>query len=539
MKRDFNFSINHFAPLGYSLALAGVPFVSSCTTEEKGVLDMEQPNIMLIIAEDMTLDLGCYGRTDVRTPNIDRLAAEGVMFTNARSCAPISSPTRAAMMTGLHQEITQSHNHRSHRDKPLPEPYHPFTVELREAGYTCILGNDCCFENEFTKKDSESSRKIDCNFKFENTGPYDGVNSFGLFDRLYNVQPEDMPFFNQVTLYVTHRGDWWKSIREQSANPVDPQSVVLPPYMADHPIIREEFATYLDQVEYMDNEVGMLMNELKEKRLDENTIVIFIADNGRADVRAKGYLYDEGTHIPMIVWGKGIKPGVVDDLVSQLDITASILHLAGVEIPKHYQGKVLDLFRKAEDTTTPQHQGHEYVYTARDTWDEVIECIRAVTTDRYIYIRNYLPEVPYDAHHHYMDFYRPALHIMRKMNSEGTLNDAQRLYFAPTKPAEELYDYTLDPFCLTNIAEREDMQAVKAELSAKMDQWQSANTDHGVLDRYTRVLADDRKEENRQRYYLMHHKPEEWKKITEGAICDKYDIWKTELLELKNRNRAK
>ena len=283
---------------------------------------------MLIIAEDMTLDLGCYGRTDVRTPNIDRLAAEGVMFTNARSCAPISSPTRAAMMTGLHHEITQSHNHRSRRDTPLQEPYHPFTVELREAGYTCILGNDNCFENEFTKKDSESSRKIDCNFKYENTGSYDGINSFGLFDRLYDVQPEDMPFFNQVTLYVTHRGDWWKSVREQSAHPVDPQSVVLPPYMADHPVIREEFATYLDQVEYMDSEVGMLMDELKEKRLDENTIVIFIADNGRADVRAKGYLYDEGTHIPMIVWGKGIKPGVVDDLVSQLDITASILHLA-------------------------------------------------------------------------------------------------------------------------------------------------------------------------------------------------------------------
>ena len=138
-----------------------------------------------------------------------------------------------------------------------------------------------------------------------------------------------------------------------------------------------------------------------------------------------------------------------------------------------------------------------------------------------------------------MDFYRPALHIMRKMNNEGKLNDVQRLFFAPTKPVEELYDYTLDPFCLTNIAEREDMQALKAELRAKMDEWQKANIDHGVLDRYTRVLPEDRKEENRQRYYVKRYKPEEWKKITEGAICDKYDIWKTEMVEFKRLNSAK
>ena len=198
-----------------------------------------RPDILFILAEDMTLDLGCFGRTDVQTPNIDRLASEGVVYTNARCVAPLSSPTRSAMMTGLHHEITASHNHRSHRDRPLPENIVPFPVLLRQAGYTTVLGHAAAFENPVTHADHESSRKIDCNFRYEPTGAYDGKTQFGLFDRLYE-RPAQGPWFQQVTLYVTHRGDWWKSIRQQSAHPVDASKVNLPPYLADHlPAIRK------------------------------------------------------------------------------------------------------------------------------------------------------------------------------------------------------------------------------------------------------------------------------------------------------------
>ena len=106
-----------------------------------------RPNILFILAEDMTLDLGCYGRTDIKTPNIDRLASEGVVYTNARCVAPLSSPTRSSMMTGLHHEITASHNHRSHRDQPLPKDIVPYPVLLRQAGYTAVLGDRDAFEN--------------------------------------------------------------------------------------------------------------------------------------------------------------------------------------------------------------------------------------------------------------------------------------------------------------------------------------------------------------------------------------------------------
>lgn len=147
------------------------------------------------------------------------------------------------------------------------------------------------------------------------------MTQFGLFDKYDEMLPSDAPFFSQITLYVTHRGDWWKRIRSESKHPVDPAAVQLPAYMADHPRIREEFACYLDQVEYMDAEVGMILDRLEQRGLADNTVVFFIGDNGRADIRAKGFLYDHGTRVPMIVWGKGVEPAVVNDLVSTMDIT--------------------------------------------------------------------------------------------------------------------------------------------------------------------------------------------------------------------------
>lgn len=513
---------------------AATTLAVGCTANEQKPQFGSRPNILFIIAEDMTVDLGCYGRTDVKTPNLDRLASEGVMFTNARCVAPISSPTRSAMLTGLHHEITASHNHRSHRDLPLADTtIVPFTKYLRESGYTCVLGNRDCFYNvNNTTNDQENSKKIDCNFKYENVGSYDGVEHFGIFDKEYDVDPADMPFFNQVTLYVTHRGDWWKSIREQSAHPVNPDEVVLPPYLADHPRVREEFACYLDQVEHMDAEVGMLMDQLKEKDLLDNTIIFFIADNGRADLRAKGFLYEDGTHIPMIVWGKGIRHAVCDDLVSELDLPASFLHLAGVPIPDYYQGHVLDVLNPQEAEASG---AHDWVYTARDTWDEVPECIRGINDDTYAYIRNYRPDMPYAADHIYMDFYRPALHVMRRLKAEGALNEAQLLYFADSKPLEELYNYREDPFCLHNLAADPAYSGVLESLRAKMDEWQSNYTDAGVEDHLCREVTENRKEENRPRWWGRNKHPEVWAEIEDGAICDIYDLWKKEMKAANSR----
>lgn len=381
------------------------------------------------------MDLGCYGMAAVKTPNLDQMALEGMIFNNAFVTNPICSPSRSAMMVGTHQLKTNTHHHRSNRDVALSSPYKPFTYWLRQAGYTTILGHH---------KVMGKGRKIDVNFKHKAIGAWDGMENFGLFDKYDKFEINDAPFFAQIQLNVTHRGDWWDEVRAKSDDPVNPDAVVLPPYFSDHPTIRLDWAKYLDQMEYMDKEVGMILKELEEKGLAENTVVIFIGDNGRCNIRGKGYLHDPGLRIPLLIkWPKGIKAGQIrNEIVSATDITATILDYAGIEVPDYMTGMSLlsDDFNRTE------------VYAARNLWDEVEEQSRAITSDKWKYIRNDKPQIPWDAHQAYLEFYRPAIHIMRTLEMEGKLNEQQRLFFQAVKPYEELYDLEKDPFELHNLA---------------------------------------------------------------------------------------
>jgi N-sulfoglucosamine sulfohydrolase len=422
-------------------------FIFSCQLEKE---EIQPPNIIWLMAEDISLDLACYGMKAVKTPTLDRMAQEGIRFNNCFVTNPICSPSRSAMMVGTHQVKTNSHNHRSNRDVPLPEPFKPFTYLLREAGYTCILGHHGVMGK---------GRKIDVNFKHKAIGEWDGKKNFGLFDKNDRFEPADAPFFAQIQLNVTHRGDWWNRICEQSTHPVNPDSVQLPPYYADHPTIRLDWAKYLDQMEYMDGEIQMIFNELEEKGLADNTVVIFIGDNGRCNIRGKGYLHDPGLRIPLIVkWPEGIKGGQIrEDIVSATDITATILDLAGVKVPEYMTGRsfMSDDFNREE------------VYAARDLWDEVEEKSRAITTDKWKYIRNDKPEIPWDAHQAYLEFYRPAVHVMRSLAKEDNLNDNQKLFFSDLKPEEELYDLQKDPFELNNLAENPEYQSILEDFRHK------------------------------------------------------------------------
>ncbi|MFT4685429.1 MAG: arylsulfatase A-like enzyme [Neolewinella sp.] len=395
----------------------------------------DKPNIIWLMAEDISTDLSCYDMPDVRTPNLDAMAAKGVRFENCFVTNPICSPSRSAMMIGAHQVKTNTHQHRSNREVPLSLPYRPFTQLLREAGYTTILGN----HNVMGK-----GRKTDVNFKHEALGPWDGKTTFGLFDKYDEFLPEDGPFFAQIQLNVTHRGGWWERISQESPDRHDPSKVTLPTYMADDPIVRQDWARYLDQLEYMDREVGMIRQELEKKGLSDNTIIIFIGDNGRCNIRGKGYLHDPGLRIPLIIYDprdKEARPQVQSEVISATDITATILAYAGAELPAFLTGS--PIFDKGFN--------RKYVYAARDLWDEVMEDSRALTSSRWKYIRNDKPEIPFDAGQAYLEFYRPAVHIMRTLRDGGQLTPEQAFFFLPTKPSEELYNLENDPEELNNL----------------------------------------------------------------------------------------
>lgn len=480
----------------------------------------QKPNIIWIMAEDMGQDLECYGMKAVRTPNLNKMASEGVLYKSACCTAPISSPSRSAMMTGVHQTVINAHNHRSNRDLPLDEKFKPITYYLRETGYTCILGNS----NVMNK-----GRKIDCNFKHTPLGEWNGKDKFGLFDKYDEFTPEDQPFYAHIQLVVTHRGDWWKKVTSESQHPVNPDSVELPPYLPDDIRIRRQWASYLDQVEYMDNEVGILINELKEKGMLDNTIIFFIGDNGRCEVKGKGYLYEPGVKIPMIAWGKGIKQSVVTDLVSALDISATILNMAGAEMPDYLMGK--PLFDLKSGHPKP---GYDTFYAARDNWDEIIDCIRSINTDRYKYIRNYMPEKGWDEHQQYLEFHRPAIHVLRELKKAGKLNDTQLQFMEEQKPAEELYDLKNDPHETRNLAELPQYQNILKDMRSRMDSWQKSNNDIGLKDINNRIPEDM----GDVRGYVMKKYPEEWKKLTEGEICDSYKKFSSEARK-NSKNKKK
>ncbi|MFK8163634.1 MAG: sulfatase [Lewinella sp.] len=453
-----------------------------------------QPNIIWLMAEDISTDLACYGMQAVQTPNLDAMAARGVRFDNCFVTNPICSPSRSAMMVGSHQIKTNTHHHRSNREIPLDGSFKPFTYWLRNEGYTTILGHHGV---------RGKGRKTDVNFKHTKIGPWDGKTQFGLFDKLDTFTVKDQPFFAQIQLNVTHRGGWWDDVRAQSKHPVDPAKVVLPDYMADHPAIRLDWAKYLDQMEYADDEVGMIFAELEAKGMAEHTIVIFIGDNGRCNIRGKGYLHDAGLHIPLIVYSPygNLGAKIRKDVVSATDITATILDLAGIKVPKYMTGA--PIFDASFD--------RKYTYAGRDLWDEVEEQSRALTSGKWKYIRNDKPDVPFDAEQAYLEFYRPAVHVMRTLREEGKLNEHQLPFFLPQKPAEELYDLEKDPQELVNLINDEAYARTLKKLRKKTRKYDRKMKPVSDVYKPTHAISVDVLE------WVKREKPEVYQKMQEGV----------------------
>ncbi len=440
-----------------------ISYSCNCQEEKNKNPKPQKPNILWVMAEDISADLECYGMEGVKTPVLNKLAEEGQMYTRAYGTNTICSPSRSNMITGVHQNVMNGQHHRSNRNIPLKEPYKPITYYLREAGYTCILGSDAI---------KASTTKTDLNFKNTPIGKWDGKTEFGIFDKKGKITPEDQPFFAQVTLQVTHRGGWWNNTRNESTHKVNTADVVLPPYYAENEVIREDWAKYLDQIEKMDSQMEILLNDLEEKGMRDNTVIIFIGDNGRCNIRGKGYLYEPGVKIPLIVnWPAHLKGGKVDErLVSTIDISASILELAGVKLPEYMTAKPF---------IDNDKEINEYVYSARDLWDEILEQSRAITTKDFKYIKNNFTDLSYDAKQAYLEFYRPAVHIMRGLKEEGKLNELQSKFFAPTKEKEELYDLKNDPFETINLANDPKFADKLAEMRNYYDDWNSKNKDMG------------------------------------------------------------
>jgi len=453
--------------------------------------DAEKPNILWIVGENFALDLGCYGQENVATPNLDQLAADGVRYTNVFATSPVCAPSRSAFLTGMYQTTTDTHHMRSHRDDDfrLPDGVRPVTHWLQDAGYFTA--------NIKTIGEKEvGTGKLDLNFV--NEGPiYQSDDWAALKD--------NQPFFAQINMPEAEYDIYDRKSAEKERvkwvgeewhpQVATPENVNPPPYYPDHPVVREEWARYLNSVSGTDVRIGWILEQLEKDGLAEDTIVIFFGDNGRLEPRGIHWPYDSGIHVPMIIrWAANheapsqIQTGKVDDQVlSLIDLSATTLWMGGVERPFAMQGQVF-----LGQNAAPQRT---YAFGARDRIDETVVRMRTVSDGRYHYMRNFTEGAGFPTLNRYKEKCFLIKPLMRELMEEGKLSGPPLDLMQPF-PEEMLFDIQADPYEINNLATSDDPehQAALQRMRGALDTWMVETKDRGHIPEPPEILAPFLKE---------------------------------------------
>lgn len=440
-----------------------VAFISCQPNNKKnGKVASIQPNILLIVVEDASPHIGCYGETTISTPNIDALARGGVKFNKAFVTAPVCSAARSAMMAGMYQYSLGAHNHRSQRMEGkggvTNVAYHSsFEISNVVKLLPEIFKNQGYYVTNSGKKNQTKPGKTDYNFIFD--------------DSLYVStawikRKSGQPFFAQIQL------SGGKNRGAKVANPVDPATVNLPPYYPDDEVIRKDWAQYLNSWIYVDDQLGEIVEQLKHEGVYDNTILVFMTDHGISHIRGKQFLYEDGIHVPLIVsYPKEKLIGDRLDLVNHIDIGPTLLEMCGIDIPEPMQGKAL---------FADNYNERKFIYSGRDRCDETVDVIRAVRNSKYKYIRNFYPYRAHTQPSQYKDG-KEIMQQMRLLHKDGSLNEIQNRVFASVRPSEELYDLENDPFETTNLASNQFNSSILLELRNELYRHMNDVNDLGLI----------------------------------------------------------
>lgn len=478
--------------LKYTAGALSLATLISCGSQNKVemplVEDQSRPNILFMMAEDMSLRVGAFGDEAAHTPHLDALAEDSVLYPNAFTTAGVCSPSRAGLITGVYQNSfgasgmrTSSYPDGEYRTVP-PEEIKAFPELLRAEGYYT-------FTND----------KLDYQF----SGSLSGSGPFTIWDdekalkSLWRPNRERKNFFGLVNFFVTHetmmfpRNQLPKGLVQLYMRfkfrgieeVVFPEDVEVPPYYPDTPVVRQQIAQHYNNIAYMDQQVGEILEKLEDDGLAENTIVIWTTDHGDCLPRAKRELYDSGLKVPvMIRWPEKFRPadarpGEIDErLISFVDLGPTILSMAGVEIPDFMHGQIV-LGDDAEN--------RDMIFAAKDRIDAHEDMQRAVRDDRYLYLYNGRNGVPGAYHLKFRD----NLEIMQelwKYDEEGLLEGVQTNWFDP-RPEEELYDTWSDPHQIHNLADDPSYADELSRLRRELADWQdevgdlTADTPESVL----------------------------------------------------------
>ena len=441
------------------------------------------PNILWIVAEDLSPFFGCYGDAvnQGHTPTVDRLAADGVLFKRAYTVSPVCSSSRSALITGVMQTTTGTHQHRSSRSPEgeivppdlrikLPAGLKTIPELMRAQGYFTF-----------------NSGKDDYNFHYDRRELYDvgtkadyeaGMNGWqGNRAEHWKSYTEDVwgarenkeqPWFGQIQI------DGGKGDRRylNEADFIAKDSVSLPPYFPNTPALNQAWSVHFDNARGSDARIFDILQQLEADGEMENTIIFFFSDHGHnTSLRHKQFCYEGGMLVPLIIKGNhpAISPGrVVNDLVTLLDVGATTLALAGAELPNYLEGR--NLFGS-------EYRATEYVLGARDRCDYTIDRIRTVRSDQYRYIRNYYLDRPLMQPGYRDD--RPPSMDMRRLFEAGELTEYQAGHWFGLRPREELYDIDTDPHQIYNLASLPDFQAELLRHREVLENWINDSDDQG------------------------------------------------------------
>lgn len=444
------------------LILVVIFFLQSCQDlEEK----LTRPNIIWITTEDISPQLGCYGDSYAHTPILDKLAAEGILYENAIASAPVCAAARSSIITGMHQSSLGSQHMRSKGEFPKEFKYYP--QYLKVAGYYVT-----------------NNSKEDYNLNYDSSKIWDESSKVAHWRTREN---KNQPFFSVFNFTGTHESATNSKEKHESIIKdldknvfIEPGVAPLPPYYPDTPIVHELWARYYNNIAALDKYVAIILEQLKEDGLEDNTIIMFYSDHGAGIPFYKRWLYDSGLKVPLIVkmpekyqhlspHKKGTK---TDELVSFTDLAPTVLSLSNVEIPKHMQGRSFLGKNLSKE--------RDYVYASRDRMDERYDMQRAVRSKKYKYIRYYEFAKPFVQ---YMNTPEKGdiMKAIRISNTNGNLPDAGKKLMAISKPVEELFDIKNDPFELNDLSENTDYQNILNDMRQAHIEWSLDINDTGLI----------------------------------------------------------
>ncbi len=429
----------------------------------------DQPNILWISVEDMSPRLGCYGDKTVPTPNIDRLAREGVRYTHAFATYGVCAPSRHSIITGMYPTSTGAMHMRNwKRTSAIADITDPKLLNI--PTYEAVLPTEARCFSEFLRINGyfcTNNSKTDYQF----SPPLSAWDENGREAHWRHRPDPNMPFFAVFNNTTPHESGIH---RQRSPALTDPANISVPPYYPDTDTVRRDMARHYDNIRAMDQWVGDLLDQLASDDLLDKTIIFFFSDHGDGLPRAKRWVYDSGIHIPLIVrWPDGYQAGqTTNRLVSFIDFAPTILSLVDIPIPDYMEGSAF--------LGTQAGNERSYIYAFRDRMDPTSETIRAVRDHTYKYVRNYRPELPYIGFLPYRNR-APMMKEILQMIEMGSLGPDQWQFSSQQKPLEELYDLERDPHEIHNLASDVTHLDKLIELREAHLSWEAAHEDLGML----------------------------------------------------------